>query len=180
MQKVRENTTGKKEYNMEDYNYIIKTVQYLQNTHGIIFFITTKDFDIIFRWWEKRIPVEIIKKSISNVVERWKAKKKNIYSFLNFSYEVRKNFKVFLEMSVGEEIKEKSANEYEDIENFFKNYPEELIEIKGDFEKIYQKFKNQKDFKIKHLYYTMIFYHRVTETQRKKYILKKIIIKKGI
>ena len=147
MQKQKMETTSKGKNNSSDYDYIIKTVQYLQNTHGIIFFITTKDFDIIYRWWEKRIPVEIIKKSISNVVKRWQGKKKKVYSFSNFSYEVKKDFNSFLEMNVGERSEEKMENEKDVIEAFIQNYPQELSEIKGDFKEIFQKIKKHKPFK---------------------------------
>ena len=132
--------TGKKYYN-DDYNYIIKAVQYLQNNHGVSFFITSRDFDIIYRWWEKRIPADIIKNSISKVVERWKSKKKKIYGFSNFSYEVKKNFKVFLEMGIGEEVEEKRIDDQKTVKNFLKNFPEELMELKPDFKEIIQKHK---------------------------------------
>lgn len=129
-----------------DYDYIIRIIQYLEDKHGISFFITTRDFDLLYRWWEKRIPLNIIKDSISNVTGRWEEKKKRIKSFSNFYYEVKKNFKSFLELNVGAETKEEKGNEYEDIENFFKNYPGELLELKEEFENLFQKIKAKEDY----------------------------------
>ena len=76
----------------KDKDFVIEIIQYLQNKYDIIFFITPRDFDVLYNWWEKRIPLRIIKESIINVVDRWKEKGKGINSFANFSYEVKKNF----------------------------------------------------------------------------------------
>lgn len=129
-----------------DYDYIIRIIQYLEDKHGIVFFINTRDFDILYRWWEKRIPLNIIKESISLVVRRREEKKKKTYSFSNFYYEVKKNFRAFLELDVGTEVKEEKTKEYEDIENFFKNYPRELMELKEKFERVFQKLKGKESY----------------------------------
>jgi hypothetical protein len=143
-------------------DFVIKVIQYLENTYGIIFFITTKDFDVLYRWYEKRIPIHIVKESISNVVERWSQKNKKIYSFSNFYYEVKKNFKAFLQMSVGRETEgevsetEAAANIYTEIENFFKNYPDDLVTLKGEFEGIYQQVKNKENVELEPLYERLV------------------------
>lgn len=132
----------------KDKDFVIEIIQYLQNKYDIIFFITPRDFDVLYNWWEKRIPLRIVKESIINVVDRWKEKGKNINSFANFSYEVKKNFKAFLQLSVGSE---KSENEiqtpeekdpFEEINHFSKNYPDQLTPLKEEFDNIYQKIKN--------------------------------------
>lgn len=143
-----------------DYDFVIKIIQFLENHYGITFFITTKDFDALYNWWEKRIPIGLIKESIAKVVERWDAKNKEIYSFSNFTYEVRKNFKAFLQLNVGIETGEKetaeAGNECEEIENFFNNYPDELAELKADFETIFQQLKNKESFNLDRLYQKML------------------------
>jgi hypothetical protein len=132
-------------------DYVIKVIQYLENSFGITFFINTRDFDVLYRWYEKRIPIHIVKESISNVVERWTRKNKKIYSFSNFYYEVKKNFNVFLQLSVGRETggeasePETEANRYAEIENFFENYPDDLITLKEEFERIFQQLKNKEN-----------------------------------
>lgn len=131
-----------------DYDYIIPIIQYLETKHGITFFITTKDFDILYRWWEKRIPLRIIKESISTVVRRWEAKKKKLTSFSTFYYEVKKNFKAFLELNVGAEVREEKRDAYEEIDTFFTHYPAQIGDLKEDFETAYGKLKAKESFKI--------------------------------
>ena len=131
-----------------DYDYIILIIQYLETKHGITFFITTKDFDILYRWWEKRIPLRIIKESISTVAGRWEARKKKITSFSTFYYEVKKNFKVFLELNVGAEVREEKGEAFEEIETFLTRYPEQLLDLKEDFDTAYGKLKAKESFEI--------------------------------
>jgi hypothetical protein len=143
-------------------DFVIKVIQYLENAFGIIFFITTKDFDVLYRWYEKRIPIHIVKESISNVVERWTQKNKKIYSFSNFYYEVKKNFKTFLQLSVGRETggeaseSEAAADRYAEIENFFKNYPDDLITLKEEFERIFQQVKNNENVELDSVYKKLV------------------------
>ena len=138
----------------EDKDFVIEIIQYLQNKYEIIFFITPRDFDVLYNWWEKRIPLRIVKESTINVVDRWKEKGKAINSFANFSYEVKKNFKAFLQLSVGSE---KSENEtqtpeekdpFEEINHFFNNYPDQLTPLKEEFDNIYQKIKNNESIDV--------------------------------
>jgi hypothetical protein len=138
----------------EDKDFVIEIIQYLQNKYEIIFFITPRDFDVLYNWWEKRIPLRIVKESIINVVDRWKGKGKDINSFANFSYEVKKNFKAFLQLSVGSE---KSENEtqtpeekdpFAEINHFFNNYPDQLTPLKEEFHNIYRKIKNNESVDI--------------------------------
>ncbi len=143
-------------------DFVIKVIQYLENSFGITFFITTKDFDVLYRWYEKRIPIHIVKESISNVVERWTQKNKKIYSFSNFYYEVKKSFTTFLQLSVGRETEgeasepETAANRYAEIENFFKNYPDDLITLKGEFERIFQQLKNKENVDLDPVYKKLV------------------------
>lgn len=135
----------------EDKDFVIEIIQYLQNKYDIIFFITPKDFDVLYNWWEKRIPRRVVKESIINVVERWQEKGKAINSFANFSYEVRKNFKAFLQLSVGSEKSEdetqspEEKDPFAEINHFFNNYPMQLTSLKEAFHVIYQKVKNNEN-----------------------------------
>ena len=131
-----------------DYDYIIKIIQYLDREHKIVFFITPKDFDLLYRWWEKRIPMKIIEESISNVASRWKEKKRKLSSFSNCYYEVKKNFKSFLELNVGAAVTEEKGEEYGNIEHFFSNYPAELAALKEEFETIFRKLKVKEEFEL--------------------------------
>lgn len=135
----------------DGYDFIINVIQYLENTFGIRFFITPKDFDVVYRWYEKRIPIHIVKESINIVVERRIQKNKKISGFSNFYYQVKKNFETFLQLSLGAESEAPQVDSkvekdpYEEIENFFKNYPEELIPLKEDFETIFRQIKNKEN-----------------------------------
>ncbi|MCK4765289.1 MAG: hypothetical protein KAW12_24020 [Candidatus Aminicenantes bacterium] len=138
--------TDSKENNA-DYNYITRIIQHLDNRHGVIFFISPRDFDVLYRWWEKRIPLRLIEKSIANVVTRRERKRQLVTSFSNFYYEVKKNFKAFLELNVGaENKKEEKGKEFDEIDRFLENFPEALIELKEDFEQICRKVKAKEDF----------------------------------
>ncbi len=105
-----------------DKDFIISVIQYLDYQHNITFFINTKDFDCLYNWWEKRIPMRVIRESISAVVKRWQKKNKPVSGFSNFKYEVRKNFASFLQLSLGSESAEidtdvgKTANNNESKE----------------------------------------------------------------
>ena len=132
---------------IEDYDYIIKTIQYLEYNFQIHLFITTRDFDVLYNWWEKRIPLNIIFESISTVVKRWRARGKTIRGFSNFSYEVRKSFKRFLELSIGRETGQKKEKYYE-INKFFKSFPPELLGLKKDLENIFKKMKKGQEISL--------------------------------
>ncbi len=84
-----------------DYDYIIRVIQYLDRRHGIHFFISSRDFDILYHWWEKRIPDAVIRDSLDRVVERNRRRQKPLAHFSAFSYEVRKNHQSFLALDVG-------------------------------------------------------------------------------
>ncbi len=135
----------------EDKDFVIEIIQYLQNKYDMIFFITPRDFDVLYNWWEKRIPLRIVKESIINVVDRWREKGKAVNSFANFSYEVKKNFKAFLQLSVGSEESDNETKNPEEkdpfaeINHFFNNYPLQLTPLKEEFHHIYQKIKKNEN-----------------------------------
>lgn len=134
-----------------DYDYIFNIINYLAYKHDISFFITSKDFDILYGWWEKKIPPELIKKSIDIVTERWIKKGKNISGFSNFSYEVRKKYKALLELNVNIDDHEKPEVKLNKIEFFFNNYPPELNELKAEFKAVYSCIKNNNTFEMEDL-----------------------------
>jgi len=148
----------------EDKDFVIEIIQYLQNKYEIIFFITPKDFDVLYRWWEKRIPLRIVKESITNVVERWQEKGKNITGFANFRYEVKKVFQAFIQLSVGSEKSEKESqtpgekDPWAGINHFFNNYPLQLNSLKEEFHDIYQKIKENKsvDVELTYIHETLV------------------------
>ncbi len=120
--------------NNDDYNYIIKTIYYLDEKHNISFFITSSDFDVLYGWWIKRIPSNIVFESMDIVIKRWERKKKTIDGFKRFSYEVRKNFNNFMELKVSsndniaDDIKDKKEDE---VQAFINSLPDNILLIKN-------------------------------------------------
>ncbi len=121
----------------DDYDYIIKIIWYLDLQFGVRFFITPRDFDLLCRWREKRIPLEVIKESLANVVSRRRARTQPITGFANFNYEVKKNFKGFLELTVGEGDRSDSSSEAGDpVEFFFEGFPQALEPLRPVLENL--------------------------------------------
>lgn len=133
----------------DGYDFVTRSILFLEDTYGIHFFITPKDFDVLYRWYEKRIPFPIVKESITNVVNRWKENNKKIYSFSNFSYEVKKRFSSFLQLNVGasvDVIRDKpGGDEYAEADHFFEHFPPALIPLKQDFEEIFRQVKSKEE-----------------------------------
>lgn len=137
-----------------DKDYIIKLIQFLQLKYGIVFFITPKDFDMLYKWSEKRIPLPIIKDSIATVVKRREEKNSKVTGFSCFAYEVKKNFDAFLQLRAGsdpidgkqgskekeqgETVSQENEKENDPVERFFNEYPVELNPLRDDFEQVYR------------------------------------------
>ncbi len=163
-------------------DFIIKVIQYLENSFKIHFFITPKDFDVLYRWYEKRIPPRVIEESIAAVVERWSQKNKKISSFSNFYYEVKKNFETFLQLHIGAESKTIPADslardsengnaygfEYAAWENFLENFPSDLVALKEDFERIFQQVKNKEKVESAPVYEKLVDLFKEDETLKLK------------
>lgn len=132
-------------------DYIIRVIQYLDYKFGIVFFITPRDFDVVYRWYEKDIPLRIVREAIARVVDRRKEKNKKVTGFSNFYYEVKKSFEAFLQLGVGKHDDEtETANgepedEFSRIERFIADLPEPLVGLKTDFEEIYQSVKDKRE-----------------------------------
>lgn len=121
-----------------DFDYIIRIIQYLDQHHGIRFFISSKDFDILYRWWGKRIPAAVIRESLDRVVERSRSRPKPLVHFSVFANEVRKNYQSFLDLNIGRERIE-SADEHDDIRKFLSRFPPALEFMRGDFEILFSR-----------------------------------------
>jgi hypothetical protein len=119
----------------DDYDYIIRIVQYLDRQFAIRFFITSKDFDVLYHWWEKRIPFAVVSAALGRVVERRRPGNKPIASFSVFSRDVRLDYQSFLSLNVGTERRE-SRDEPDEIKSFLGRYPAALDFIKADFAKL--------------------------------------------
>jgi len=120
----------------EDFDYIIRIIQYLDQRYGIRFFISSKDFDLLYRWWEKRIPSKVIRESLDRVVERSRSRQKPLVHFTAFSGEVRRNYQSFLDLGIGRERPE-AADEHAGIHNFLCQFPPQLEFMRSDLETLF-------------------------------------------
>jgi hypothetical protein len=116
----------------DDYDYIIRIIQFLDRQFAIRFFVSSKDFDVLYRWWEKRIPFTVVSAALSRVVERRLLRNKPVASFSVFSRDVRLDYQSFLSLNIGRERTEKQG-ERNEIETFLNNFPEALDFLKADF-----------------------------------------------
>jgi hypothetical protein len=117
----------------DDYDYIIRVIQYLDRRHGIRFFISSKDFDVLYHWWEKHIPETVIHEALDRVVERCRSRRKPVDRFSIFTYEVRRNTQSFLSLGIGGQRPE-PADEHAGIKKFLAEFPPVLEFMKADFE----------------------------------------------
>ncbi len=114
--------------NPEAFDYIIKTVRKASDLLHLNIFITPKDYDIIYRWWEKKISHSIIIESMQTVHARWCKKGKTITSYSSFNYEVKKNHKSALELQTGSHNEESSyaTLNSDPVETFYNSFPADL------------------------------------------------------
>ncbi len=175
----------------DDQDYIFRIIDYLFEKYGISFFITSKDFDVLYNWWEKKIPEGLIRNSIDSVYKKRIAKGRKIDSFMNFSYEVKKNLVAKFDVNVNYESsgienrnKDKSKMFYENfpvglkkLENKFKLLrdapePKRAILLEDIYEKLIIMYLNDEEMNIK----TEIFMSNLPDAMKKPEILKKFRI----
>ena len=121
-----------------DYDYIIRVIQYLDRRHGIRFFILSQDFDVLYRWWEKRIPEAVIRESLDRVVERGRRGRRLPDHFSVFSHEVRKNYQAYLSLGVGRQSPE-PTDPHAEAREFLRRLPPALEFMEEDFASFFQK-----------------------------------------
>jgi len=121
-----------------DYGYIIRVIQYLDRRHGLRFFIGSRDFDVLYRWWEKRIPEAIIRESLDRVVERGRRRSRMPRSLSSFSAEVRRGYDSFLALNVGG-ARPEPEDEHAGMKAFLAALPPELEFMRDDFKALFVK-----------------------------------------
>jgi hypothetical protein len=121
-----------------DYDYIIRVIQYLDRRHGIRFFIGSRDFDVLYRWWEKRIPDVVLHESLDRVVERRRRLGRPLERFSAFSHEVRRQYRTFLSLDIGRP-REESADAHAEFRSFLGKFPPPLEFMRDDFEALFQR-----------------------------------------
>ncbi|MEN8223240.1 MAG: hypothetical protein ABFR36_08265 [Acidobacteriota bacterium] len=171
-----------------DHDYIFSLIDYLFFRHGINFFITSKDFDTLYNWWEKNIPEELIRKSIDNVVKRRIARGKPVDSFMNFTYEVRKNLMTKFDLNINSVSGQVNIDPEEKLSRFFENLSPDIKFLEKDFRragesspkkkkellsKIYDRLINKYEHDEEMIIKTEIFMSNLPEAMKKPDIVRK-------
>ena len=122
-------------FDLSDYDYVIRVIQFLDERYGIRFFISTRDFDVLYHWWEKRIPIDIVEHSLAAVVDRFRKRGKPLRQMESFAYEVRKSYRGFLTMETSQSRRLDESEPLALFRRFLEDFPEEIGILKPDFEK---------------------------------------------
>jgi hypothetical protein len=162
----------------EDYDYIIKIIQYLEEKHKISFFINSGDFDTLYGWWIKQIPTYVIYESIDKLVLRWGKRRKPIDGFKRFSYEVRKNFNNLMELKVAD-TGNNCKNKIEDADDIFNNFiellPDKIQPLKNILSELYnEKLSSKKQEILNNIYNKLLDLHNndpEIEMKTKKFLM---------
>lgn len=131
---------------LSDYDYVIRVIQFLDERYGIRFFISTRDFDVLYHWWEKRIPVDIVERSITAVVDRFRKRGRPLRQMESFAYEVRKNYRGFLTMETSQSRRLDESDPLAPFRRFLDDFPEEIGFLKPDFQEWLQQLTAGKPF----------------------------------
>jgi len=81
---------------------IVHVIDFLDRRLGIRFFVTPHDFHLAWHWWEKGIPWRVVEEALLAVGARWEKRGKKPDGLRPFAAEVRKRYREFLELQVGE------------------------------------------------------------------------------
>ncbi len=86
----------------EAHDYVLGLIEAASQNFGLRFFITSRDFDRLFRWWEKGIPEKLVLEAIGRVAARKRKKNESLKSFFSCDNEVKKLFAALREAGVGQ------------------------------------------------------------------------------
>jgi len=108
---------------MNAHGYVIAVIQLLQREFNLYSVITPKEFDVLYRWWEKGIPLNIIQESVANVMMRRQKAGKELTGIQNFVHTVRKIFSSHQEKTIGKDGRTENELSGEKVRNDFLNNP---------------------------------------------------------
>jgi len=128
-----------------DQDFIFGLIEYLFTRHDISFHISSKDFDVLYQWWEKGIPGDLIRRSMDTVVLRRRQRGKPVESFMNFSYEVKKNLGVRFQLNINTGAEAAHPDPAEREEEFIRNLHPDLEFLKEDFNKLIRSPSGERD-----------------------------------
>jgi len=183
---------------ISDYDYFITIINYLDFQCRLHFIIGSNDFDLIYNCWQKQIPLPIIFRAINKIVNRKRAQNKKISNFGAFSYQIKKEFKNYLESNIGlnEEgvIAKKSDSEdpWQDCQKLIEEkFPQlqalvlriqcswqskNLLSLQENFEELLNQFANDLELQLRcELFQRSISSHQQCSLLLKRYRLSYLI-----
>lgn len=115
---------------MKAHGYIVSVIQLLQSGHRIYSIVTPGEFDILYRWWEKRIPLSLIDECTAQVVSRRLTQGKAAPRIKDLAHAVRRGYTQYRERAIGSQGK----TDYPVVpasaaEEFIRNPPPEIADL---------------------------------------------------
>lgn len=103
---------------------------------GSPFFLSSKELELIKKWEEMKIPLNVVCEGIQKTFENPRKKGRKIHSLAYCDYQVLKSFEQYRERQVGQKNKvenrdEKRKKVKNKIQEFLKYMPEELYFLKN-------------------------------------------------
>lgn len=115
---------------MNPRHYIVSVLEMMQREFNLYFMVTPRDFDILYRWFEKRIPLTLIRDCVADVTERRQKQGRAIEGVGTLAHTVRTAFSHHQEKSVGAHSEKITAHEPGlKRAEFFSEPPSEIKEI---------------------------------------------------
>ncbi|HNX98800.1 MAG TPA: hypothetical protein PKK12_14080 [Candidatus Aminicenantes bacterium] len=113
---------------------IVHVIDFLDRRLGIRFFVTPHDFHLAWHWWEKGIPWRVVEEALRAVCARWEKRGKKPDGLRPFAAEVRKRYREFLELRVGEGGREEPESDpLAPWNSFLEAFPEPLTPFRQRF-----------------------------------------------
>lgn len=120
---------------VSDYDYFIAVTNYLDFQCRLRLPIGSNDFHLIFDCWEKGIPLRIVCQAIEKTIARKNSNNKPIRGFSDFSYQIHREFKNFIEKSVGAHFDEPQS-EGDPWKDFFERLPGQYNSLRKELEEL--------------------------------------------
>ncbi len=86
---------------MNAHRYIFSVIQLLQRDFNQYTIVTPGEFDVLYRWWEKGIPLKIIRDCVADVLMKRGKQGRSQTKIRDYVHTVRKTFVRYQEQNVG-------------------------------------------------------------------------------
>ncbi len=117
---------------MKAYGYIVSVIQMLQRKHNLYSIVTPGEFDILYRWWEKRVPLSLIDDCTAAARSKRERQGKKAPEIKDLAHPVRRSFTRYRENTIGCLGRtENSAPPENTAEKFLNNPPTEIADLVG-------------------------------------------------